>query len=127
MKSWVTITARVVCGMIVMAFLYGLLPQSTVADDETGPQALVYESQKGTTGTMRAAIVIVGPDSVLDWERDCNNAKPEPECLNGLQPAGALEEKQMVPGRRLELPRPYGHTDLNRARLPIPPPGQGGL
>ncbi|CAA7625496.1 hypothetical protein MTBLM5_80096 [Magnetospirillum sp. LM-5] len=30
----------------------------------------------------------------------------------------------MVPRRRLELPRHRCHTDLNRARLPIPPPGQ---
>ena len=27
----------------------------------------------------------------------------------------------MVPKRRLELPRPYGHMILNHARLPIPP------
>ena len=29
----------------------------------------------------------------------------------------------MVPWRRLELPRPYGHRYLKPARLPIPPPG----
>ncbi|MGZ9108408.1 MAG: hypothetical protein ACXW4B_06255 [Micavibrio sp.] len=57
---------RVVCGMIVMAFLYGLLSQSTVADDEVSSQTLVYEDQKGTTGR---AIVVVGPDGVLYWER----------------------------------------------------------
>ena len=28
--------------------------------------------------------------------------------------------------RGLEPPRPYGHTDLNRARLPIPPHPRGG-
>ena len=28
----------------------------------------------------------------------------------------------MVPRRRVELPRAEAHTDLNRARLPIPPP-----
>src|SRR5262245_40001182 len=27
--------------------------------------------------------------------------------------------------RGLEPPRPYGHTDLNRARLPIPPHPRG--
>lgn len=27
----------------------------------------------------------------------------------------------MVRSERVELSRPYGHTDLNRARLPIPP------
>ena len=27
----------------------------------------------------------------------------------------------MVRSRRLELPRPFGHSDLNAARLPIPP------
>ncbi|CAA7627548.1 hypothetical protein MTBSS4_90082 [Magnetospirillum sp. SS-4] len=32
--------------------------------------------------------------------------------------------REMVPRRRLELPRHHCHTDLNRARLPIPPPGQ---
>ena len=30
----------------------------------------------------------------------------------------------MVPSGRLELPRPFGHSDLNAARLPIPPRGQ---
>ena len=30
---------------------------------------------------------------------------------------------EMVPGRRLELPRPLGHWHLKPARLPIPPPG----
>ena len=28
-----------------------------------------------------------------------------------------------VPGGRVELPRDYSHTALNRARLPIPPSG----
>src|SRR5688572_13634543 len=27
----------------------------------------------------------------------------------------------MVRSRRLELPRPFGHSDLNAARLPVPP------
>ena len=31
----------------------------------------------------------------------------------------------LVPRRRLELPRPCGHRYLKPARLPIPPPGQG--
>src|SRR5262249_46850525 len=30
----------------------------------------------------------------------------------------------VVPRRRLELPRPFGHRYLKPARLPIPPPGQ---
>ena len=38
---------------------------------------------------------------------------------------GDLKEKcEMVPRRRLELPRPFGHWHLKPARLPIPPPGQ---
>ena len=32
---------------------------------------------------------------------------------------------QRVPWRGLEPPRPYGHSILNAARLPVPPPGQG--
>jgi hypothetical protein len=32
-------------------------------------------------------------------------------------------EKQLVPRRGLEPPRPKGHYDLNVARLPIPPSG----
>src|SRR4051794_32363191 len=32
----------------------------------------------------------------------------------------------MVPRRRLELPRPFGHRYLKPARLPIPPPGRPG-
>ena len=31
--------------------------------------------------------------------------------------------REMVPRRRLELPRPFGHRYLKPARLPIPPPG----
>ncbi len=41
---------------------------------------------------------------------------------------GDLKEKcEMVPRRRLELPRPFGHWHLKPARLPIPPPGQAPL
>src|SRR5687768_11049689 len=29
--------------------------------------------------------------------------------------------REMVRSRRLELPRPFGHSDLNAARLPVPP------
>ena len=29
--------------------------------------------------------------------------------------------KRLVRSRRLELPRPFGHNDLNVARLPVPP------
>ena len=38
-------------------------------------------------------------------------------------PPGPLRHMRM---RGLEPPRPYGHTDLNRARLPIPPHPRGG-
>lgn len=31
----------------------------------------------------------------------------------------------IVPRKRLELSRPYGHQPLKLTRLPIPPPGQG--
>ena len=33
-------------------------------------------------------------------------------------------KKCLVPRGGLEPPRPFGHCDLNAARLPIPPPGQ---
>src|SRR5579863_8713604 len=36
-----------------------------------------------------------------------------------MQTMGFLEIRVRMRG--LEPPRPYGHTDLNRARLPIPP------
>ena len=36
----------------------------------------------------------------------------------------SLPASQLVPRRRLELPRPFGHRYLKPARLPIPPPGQ---
>ena len=39
--------------------------------------------------------------------------------LHGLQ--GKTLELRMVPKRRLELPRELPHSDLNAARLPIPP------
>ena len=32
-----------------------------------------------------------------------------------------ITEREMVRSRRLELPRPFGHNDLNVARLPVPP------
>src|SRR5215475_1811962 len=38
--------------------------------------------------------------------------------------AAAAASSGMVPRRRLELPRPFGHRYLKPARLPIPPPGQ---
>ena len=31
------------------------------------------------------------------------------------------DQDNVVRSRRLELPRPFGHSDLNAARLPIPP------
>ncbi len=40
-------------------------------------------------------------------------------CLRGRHPAPHMRM------RGLEPPRPYGHTDLNRARLPIPPHPRG--
>ena len=40
-----------------------------------------------------------------------------------LRPAGAAGAEMRMRG--LEPPRPYGHTDLNRARLPIPPHPRG--
>ncbi len=35
----------------------------------------------------------------------------------------SMHKNEMVPRRRLELPRPCGHRYLKPARLPIPPPG----
>ena len=37
-----------------------------------------------------------------------------------------LRERFLMRMRGLEPPRPFGHTDLNRARLPIPPHPRGG-
>src|SRR5258705_12994929 len=37
--------------------------------------------------------------------------------------AAAAAKRAVVPRRRLELPRPFGHRNLKPARLPIPPPG----
>jgi site-specific DNA recombinase len=37
------------------------------------------------------------------------------------------EESEMVPRKGLEPSRPFGHRYLKPARLPIPPPGQGGF
>ena len=34
-----------------------------------------------------------------------------------------VNNNNAVPGGRVELPRDYSHTALNRARLPIPPSG----
>ena len=34
---------------------------------------------------------------------------------------GRFESDKLVRSRRLELPRPFGHNDLNVARLPVPP------
>ena len=63
-------------------------------------------------------------------------AEPLPYCRNeGYRtpkttlPFKVLEGVQapnckMVPRRRLELPRPFGHRYLKPARLPIPPPGR---
>src|SRR6478736_580553 len=43
-----------------------------------------------------------------------------------LDPAGAVRGRApRMRMRGLEPPRPYGHTDLNRARLPIPPHPRG--
>ena len=42
------------------------------------------------------------------------------ERSSGLPPGG-----RSMRMRGLEPPRPYGHTDLNRARLPIPPHPRG--
>ena len=35
-----------------------------------------------------------------------------------------LNKQSLVPGKGLEPSRPFGHNDLNVARLPIPPTGQ---
>ena len=43
-------------------------------------------------------------------------------CARALQPSdGPDVAALMVRSRRLELPRPFGHSDLNAARLPVPP------
>ena len=34
---------------------------------------------------------------------------------------GSALDCMLVRSRRLELPRPFGHSDLNAARLPVPP------
>ena len=39
--------------------------------------------------------------------------------LRGIRSAALLS--MLVRSRRLELPRPFGHSDLNAARLPVPP------
>ena len=36
-------------------------------------------------------------------------------------PENPMKSAFMVRSRRLELPRPFGHNDLNVARLPVPP------
>ena len=41
--------------------------------------------------------------------------------FDGLGPEFSHNPAMMVRSRRLELPRPFGHNDLNVARLPVPP------
>src|SRR3954470_8068120 len=36
-------------------------------------------------------------------------------------PRDGFYRHDLVRSRRLELPRPFGHSDLNAARLPVPP------
>src|SRR5262249_25844657 len=45
------------------------------------------------------------------------NFQPLAGCANRR----AAMEIGLVRSRRLELPRPFGHSDLNAARLPVPP------
>ena len=55
--------------------------------------------------------------------------------VRGLLLLGNLDSEQfaaeilqpVVPRRRLELPRPFGHRYLKPARLPIPPPGRSNV
>jgi hypothetical protein len=63
-----------------------------------------------------ATVVETGPS----WPSDAGRRAAKDPCRERESPAGAGLSSQMRM-RGLEPPRSYLHTDLNRARLPIPP------
>jgi len=65
----------------------------------------------GDHGPWRAASMIERPQGLLSWE----NKEPRPK------EAGVSNVNLLVGEGGLEPPRPFGHWNLNPARLPIPP------
>ncbi len=80
--------------------------------------------EKGSFEHKRLLLRLAFPNRIT-YDRELGYRTPEKVLL--FKAFGGFSDKicEMVPRRRLELPRPCGHCDLNAARLPIPPPGHG--
>ena len=74
-----------------------------------------HARDRGAGGTA----MIMSPERRLGHFRA---ARPRQRTASGI-----VARKRRVRMRGLEPPRPYGHTDLNRARLPIPPHPRGAV
>ena len=76
-----------------------------------------YQDGRGTPNVLHIGAHIVPLQRrILGGLKGGLDAHLDPNYLNFFD-----EFKVLVRSRRLELPRPFGHNDLNVARLPVPP------